>query len=177
MDWFFQLLRRTKTMSKVPIGHDAPLFTLPLASGASLSLADTLQKGPAVLAFFKVSCPVCQFTFPFLERIHQAYGNERISVLGLSQDNSRDTRQFCQEYGLTFPMLIDQEGYPASNQYGLTNVPTVILISPEGKVKVSSEGFSKKDLEQISVELGKHLGRPPATVFRAGEAVPDYKPG
>ena len=54
---------------------------------------------------------------------------------------------------MTFPTLLDSEGYPASNAYGLTSVPTIFLIAPDGKVKVSCMGFSKSDLEKIASEL------------------------
>ncbi len=164
-------------MTKVLAGHQAPNFALNGAGGQPFTLGDALKKGPVVAAFFKISCPVCQFTFPFLERLYNAYGGERVSFVGISQDDARDTKEFCEEYGITFPALVDDDGYPVSNQYGLTHVPTVFLIAPDGTVKVSSMGFSKADLEQISAELGRHLGRVPAAVFRPEEVVPEYKPG
>jgi peroxiredoxin len=164
-------------VTKVLAGHQAPTFALNGTNGRSFSLAEALRKGPVVAAFFKIACPVCQFAFPFLERLHKACGDERVSFWGISQDDARDTREFCKELGITFPVLLDEDGYPVSNQYGLTNVPTVFLIAPEGKVLVSSVGFSKADLEKISSELGLYLGRPPAEVFRPDEVIPDYKPG
>jgi peroxiredoxin len=164
-------------MTSVLSGTDAPDFTLPGLNGQPHSLAGGLEKGPVVAAFFKVSCPVCQFTFPFLERMANSYGNERVSFWGISQDDAADTKEFCQEFGVTFPMLIDGEGYPASNQYGLTNVPSIFLIAPDGTVSVSSVGFNKADLEKISAEVARHLGKAAATVFSPGEAVPDSKPG
>ncbi len=165
-------------MTTAVAGESAPSFSLPDLKGKDHSLADALKMGPVALAFFKVSCPVCQYALPFVERIYRAYGNERVTVLGISQDDVRDTRDFCEEYGLTFPALIDKEGYPVSNAYGLTNVPTLILVQPNGEVKVSGHGFSKRDLETISAEFAAHLGRPAAAaVFKPGEAVPDYKPG
>jgi peroxiredoxin len=164
-------------MTSVLAGHKAAPFTLSGADGRKYSLDEALQKGPVVLAFFKISCPVCQYAFPFIERIHKACGDERVSIWGLSQDNARDTKDFSAEYGLTFPSLLDEKGYAVSNAYGITNVPTVFLIAPDGRVQVSSNGFSKKDLETIAAELGKHLSKPAATVFRPDEIVPDYKPG
>jgi len=164
-------------MTKVLTGYNAPAFTLPGTDGQLFSLPEALKKGPVVVAFFKISCPVCQFTFPFLERLHKAYGNDRISLWGISQDDARDTREFWSEYGLTFPALIDEDGYPVSNQYGLTNVPTVFLIAPDGKVQVSSVGFDKADLERISAEVARYLGKPVAPVFHPDEIVPDHKPG
>lgn len=164
-------------MTNVAAGQQAPQFTLTGMNGHSFRLAETLKKGPVLAAFFKISCPVCQFTFPFLERLHEAYGTHGVSVWGISQDNARDTKEFSKEYRLSFPMLLDQEGYPVSNQYGLTNVPTIFLISPDGSVQVSSVGFSKSDLEKISAHLAKHLARSAAPVFRPNEVIPDYKPG
>lgn len=164
-------------MTKILAGQKAPEFTLPGMNGQRFSLTEALQKGPVVTAFFKITCPVCQFALPFLERLSQAYGNTKATFWAISQDDARDTKEFCQEYGIHFPALIDEEGYPASNQYGLTNVPTVFLIAPDGKVRVSSVGFSKADIENISTELGRYLNRPPAPAFLPGEAIPDYKPG
>lgn len=146
-------------------------------NGQRLALSDALKKGPVVAAFFKISCPVCQFTFPFLERLHKAYGNDRVTFWGISQDDAADSQEFCAEYGVTFPSLIDEDGYPVSNQYGLTTVPTVLLIAPDSRVRISMVGFDKADIERISAELGHHLGRKPVPAFLPDEAVPDYKPG
>ena len=161
----------------LPAGAEAPEIELPDTEGRQVTLSDLVNKGPVVAAFYKVSCPVCQFTFPYLERIHKAYGNDKVTLLGISQDDAGDSREFGAEYGLSFPSLIDAQGYPASNAYGLTNVPTVYLIAPEGKVAVSFSGFDKKGLEEISAAFAKHLGRKPAPVFLPGEQVPDHKPG
>jgi len=59
----------------------APDFSLPLLQGGSFSLHDALKGGPVLLAFFKISCPVCQFAFPYIERLFQAYGKQNISVI------------------------------------------------------------------------------------------------
>lgn len=164
-------------MTKVLAGYRAPHFALNGTNGRPFSLAEALRRGPVVAAFFKITCPVCQFTLPFLERLYEAYGDDRASFVGISQDDARDTKEFCAEFGLSFPTLLDEDGYPVSNQYGLTNVPTVFLIAPDGKVQVSSVGFVKADLEKISAELGRYWERTPVAVFRPDEVVPDYKPG
>jgi peroxiredoxin len=158
-------------------GADAPEIELPDSSGRLVVLSELVGKGPVLAAFYKVSCPVCQYTFPFIERIHKAYGNEKVAVVGISQDDSADAKEFAAEYGVSFPSLIDASGYPASNAYGLTNVPSLFLITPDGKITVSFSGFDKNGLEEISAGFARHLGRSPAPVFNPGETVPDHKPG
>jgi len=164
-------------MAKVHAGNKTPNFELTDLDGQRVSLHEALKRGPVVAAFFKVSCPVCQFTFPFLERLFKAYGSDRTTFWAISQDDARDTRDFCTEYGVTFPALIDDDGYPASNEYGITNVPTFYLIAPDGSVQIDSVGFGKQALEKISGELARYLGRPVVPVFKPDEIIPDSKPG
>jgi peroxiredoxin len=161
----------------LPPGEKAPAFSLKTASGQKVSLADALKKGPVLAAFFKVNCPTCQFTFPFLERLHDTYGDSKFTLWGISQNDARDTREFCKEYGIEFPTLIDEDGYPASNQYGLTNVPTLFLISPEGEIRETSVGFVKADIEKIAAQVSRAAGKAPAPVFEPGEVIPESKPG
>lgn len=164
-------------MEALPAGTPAPAFSLKDTEGKSYALAEALQQGPVLLAFFKGSCPVCQFAFPFLERLHQGvHGKDSVRVWGISQDDARDTRDFSRDYGCTFPLLLDESGYPVSNAYGLTNVPTLFLVKPDGRIQVSSVGFDRKDIETAADEFGKHTGQP-IPVFQPGEPIPDYKPG
>src|SRR5271170_3724624 len=100
-------------------GKVAPDFTLEGIDGKTHSLAAALKHGPVVLAFFKVSCPVCQFTFPYLQRMAQRFAGKNVTVAGISQDDARDTKEFNLEYGVTFPVLLDDASYTASNAYGL----------------------------------------------------------
>lgn len=164
-------------MEALAAGAQAPAFTLKDADGKSYSLAEALQQGPVLLAFFKVSCPVCQFTFPFLERLHQGVkGKSNVRLWGISQDDARDTRDYAREYGCSFPLLLDENGYPVSNAYGLTNVPTLFLVKPEGTIQVASVGFDKKDIAAAAGEFGKLTGQR-ISVFQAADQVPDFKPG
>jgi peroxiredoxin len=164
-------------MTHIVAGNIAPGFSLKGLDGKEYSLGALLGRGPVVAAFFKISCPVCQFTFPFLERIFKRYGGDAATFLGISQDDARSTKEFAAEYGVSFPMVMDEKGYPVSNAYGLTSVPTIFLIEPDGTVKVSSTGFDKKDLETIARELGERRKIAPAALFRPDENVPANKPG
>jgi peroxiredoxin len=165
-------------MTHIVSGNTAPGFSLQSLDGKEYSLNDLLRRGPLVAAFFKVSCPVCQFTFPFLERLHKRYGGDGVTFLGISQDHARDAKEFVKEFGVTFPMLLDDEnGYVVSNAYELTNVPTIFLIDTGGTVKVSSMGFDRKDLEAMAAELAQRRNIMLAPLFRPDEVVPINKPG
>src|SRR5271155_2361541 len=173
---FFRNAPGGKHMGALAPGTPAPAISLESTNGQEMSLAHALKKGPVLAAFFKVNCPTCQFTFPFLERMHEMYGGSKLTFWGVSQNDARDTRDFVKEFGIQFPMLLDSDGFVASNQYGLTNVPTLFLILPDGKIQVSSVGFAKADLENIAAEAARATGKPAKPLFKPGEVIPEYKP-
>jgi peroxiredoxin len=152
--------------------QSAPEFTLESMDGVSVALSDILSKGPAVIAFFKISCPVCQMAFPYLERLHSAAGDAGLQFYAVSQDSREATKYFIDDYALTLPTLLDTYGggYAVSNAYGIRTVPSVLVIEPDGQISRTMEGFEKAGLQ----ELGDRIGSP---AFDPGEDVPAFRPG
>jgi peroxiredoxin len=144
-------------------------FRLPLLDGGETTLSELISKGPALLAFFKVSCPVCQLTLPFLDRIASS---GRLTVYAVSQNDARDTRDFHRRFGLSLPSLLDSEerGFPVSNAFGISSVPTLFLIETNGSVARVIEGWSRSEIER----LGALAGVKP---FRPTDSVPEWKAG
>lgn len=165
-------------MTALAAGTKAPEFELKTVDGKKFSLADELTRAPLVLAFFKVSCPTCQYAMPFLERLYKAYGSKGVKLVGVSQNDAEETAAFCKDFGVTFPMLLDDtRTYRVSNAYGLTNVPSIFWIAPDGEIEVSSVGWVKADFETINRKMAEHGKTVPAALFRAGEEVRDFRAG
>lgn len=165
-------------MAALATGTKAPEFSLKTLDGTPFSLSDELARGPVVLAFFKVSCPTCQYAFPFLERLHKAYGPQGARLFGVSQNDAKETAAFVKQFGVTFPILLDEtSSYPVSNAYGLTNVPTVFFIAEDGEIEVSSVGWVKADFEQINRKMAEIGKAAPARVFQPGEDVREFRAG
>ena len=150
-------------------GSLAPGFRLATLEGGEITLADLIASGPVLLAFFKVTCPVCQMTMPFLDRLHR---QGSLPVYGVSQNEPEDTREFNQEFGVSFPTLLDSEdaGFPASNAYGLSSVPTMFLVEPDGTLSRVMEGWNKIDMDWLAARAGVSL-------FRPEDNVPAWKAG
>lgn len=165
-------------MTALATGKKAPDFSLRTLDGHNFALADELARGPVVLAFFKVSCPTCQYTFPFLDRLYKAYRNSGVTMVGISQNDAKETAAFVKEFGVTFPVLLDEIGrYPVSNAYGLTNVPTVFWVAQDGEIEVSSVGWVKADFEQLNRKLAESGKAAPAVVFKPEEDIRDFRAG
>ena len=163
----------------LPCDIEAPDFALSTTTGKRVNLSEVLKRGPAVLAFFKVGCPVCQYTFPYLERMSQVHKPEPVSFLGISQDQLSDTQAFIQQYGVTFPVVLDEAPrYIASNAYKLTNVPTIYLVDRSGEIVVSSVGWARTEMEEINLKLSMmDPARQQFPIFKPGEEIAEFKAG
>jgi peroxiredoxin len=165
-------------MAALTSGAKAPEFDLKTLDGKRFSLHAELAHGPVVLVFFKVSCPTCQYALPFFERLHKSYGHNGVTLVGISQNDAKDTTAFNREFGVTFPTLLDDpRSYLASNAYGLTNVPTIFWIAQDGEIEVSSVGWLKADFEDINRRMAEAGKIAPAAVFKPGEDVRDFRAG
>ena len=165
-------------MANLKAGTTAPEFTLPSMDGKKFALGEALARGPVLAAFFKVSCPVCQYAFPFLERIYKSYGNKNVTIVGVSQNEKKDTAAFIKEYGVTFPVLLeDTNTFPVSNAYGLTNVPSIFWIAPDGEIEISSVGWDRQEIEDMIRKAAEATGDRVKPIFRPGENVADFRSG
>ncbi len=164
-------------MAAISAGKTAPAFELATLTGDLLTLTQGLAKGPVLLAFFKVGCPTCQFTFPFLERLHQQLKQQNIQIWGIVQDRAQDAAQFASTFGVTFPILIDDSPYKVSRQFGISHVPSLFLVKADGRVEIFTDGFSKADLLNIHRSMAQLLSATPQALFLPNEKIPDFKPG
>ena len=165
-------------MPALTAGKAAPHFQLALLEGKPFELTRALAKGPVVLVFFKVSCPTCQYALPFYERLFKAYQNQPVTLVGVSQNDVKDTAAYAKEFSLSFPILLDDtRNYPVSNAYGLTNVPTTFWIAGDGEIEITSVGWSKPEFEQINRKMAATGKAAPAVIFKPGDDVRDFRAG
>ncbi len=159
----------------------APKARFRATDGATLSTADVVTKGrglPVLLAFFKTSCPICQLTWPYLERLHQAYGEKTVHVVGVSQNDAGSSRAYYAEHGgATFDLLLDPEPkFAASNAFGVESVPHLVLVSPEGTIEDVFAGWSKTRMEALGARFAtKNI--PLMPVVPPGDPVRDSASG
>jgi peroxiredoxin len=150
-------------------GSRAAAFRLERLDGGESSLEELLVNGPILLVFFKITCPVCQLTLPYLNRINSP---SRLAIYGISQNDAVDTREFAREFGVDFPILLDSEdaGFPVSNAYGISSVPTSFLVERDGTVSRVQEGWQRKEIEWLGAQTGTNP-------IRQGDSVPEWKAG
>jgi len=167
-------------VAEITTGSPAPVVETPLvdAAGEAHDISHALTHGPVLLGLYKSSCQASKTMFPFLERLHERYADTPLTVLGVSQDSPMVTASFARRAGVTFPMLIEPEGYPVATAFGITCTPTVFLILPDGTVSYTTMGFFKDPVNELGDAAAAAVGEPPTPlVTDADTDVPVFVPG
>lgn len=122
------------TMTEAPfVGHLAPDFTLTSLDGETVTLSDHIGR-PVVLNYWATWCPPCRIEMPHLQQASEQYGG-RVTFLGINQaEGEQLIRDFRDEYGLTYPLLLDPN-LTAHNLYSAINLPTTVFIDADGVVR------------------------------------------
>ena len=115
---------------------------------------------------------------PFLERLHERYAGDGLTVRGVSQDSANITRSFARRYGITFPILLEGDEYPISGAFDIMATPTVFLIDRDGTLTYTTMGFLKPGLDAMADAVADALGKPhEPLVTDADTDIPMFVPG
>jgi peroxiredoxin len=113
---------------------EAPAFSLRDLSGRTVALGDF--RGRLVLVnFFATWCVPCREEMPALERLYRRYRDQGLVVLALSvRESAGEVGAFVQEFGLSFPVLLDGEAEAAS-RFGVRPIPATYLVGEDGTLR------------------------------------------
>jgi peroxiredoxin len=158
---------------------DAPFLD---SSGRKLRTKDLLEGAgglPVLFAFFKVGCPTCRLAWPYLQKLNALYGGRAVRVAGVCQNDAAAGKAFYKEFGnATFDLFVDPEpSFTASNAFGVEAVPHLVLVSPKGTVERVTEGWSRKEIEELGLAFASAKKMTPCPVVEADDPVKDLQPG
>lgn len=92
------------------------------------------------LNFWATWCGPCRSEMPSMEKLYDELKDEDFIILAVDLGEPENTvRDFVNEYGLTFPVLLDTDNAVGSS-YGARSIPTTYIIDPEGMVLARAVG-------------------------------------
>ncbi|HKQ70383.1 MAG TPA: TlpA disulfide reductase family protein [Polyangiaceae bacterium] len=135
------------------VGHPAPDFALGVisngSSGDRLELHDL--KGQAViLDFWATWCEPCQIVAPILDRVARKHQGKGLVIIGVNtSDQPGLAPQFVKKKGLSYPIVYD-DGDEVARRYGVTNLPTLVVIDARGNVVAIRTGIEdESSIEEL----------------------------
>ncbi|TDH24096.1 thioredoxin-dependent thiol peroxidase [Segetibacter sp. 3557_3] len=148
-------------MTTLIAGAKAPVFKGVDQNGNPISLADF--KGKKVVLYFypKDDTPTCTVQACNLRDNQHLLTDEGIEVIGVSIDPVKKHKKFETKYGLTFPLVADED-HKIAEQYGVWGEKkfmgrvfdgthrTTFLIDEKGKIKhIIQKPDSKNHTRQV----------------------------
>ena len=145
--------RATKGCEGAALDEDAPDFSARIVANAeSLGGADGvapktlelsgLRGRPVVLDFWATWCGPCQVEAPIVNTIAHRYKDKGLAVVGVNtSDEDGLAAAFIRKKGLGFPVVYD-ENNTIAKQYGVTSLPTLIVVSKTGKIVAIRRGVT-----------------------------------
>jgi peroxiredoxin len=131
------------------------------------SVADPWRAGPVVLAFFKVTCPVCQMAAPKV----QALADAGVRVVGVGEDPPAELQSYAGRYGQKVTTLTEAAPYATSDAYGIDTVPTLFLVDSDGTVRDTVVSWDRDAWNRLAAAAGA----PP--VSDENDGLPAFRPG
>ncbi len=132
----------------LPAGSPAPAFTVPDLQGRQVDLAKFLGKTPMVLSFWSIYCDSCVEEMLALQKLEDKYKGQGLVILAVNEDirvPMERIQRFVERLQrfrgkITYPLIFDQESR-VLEAYGVTSLPTLILIDGQGRVAGHFRGF------------------------------------
>jgi len=118
-------------------GFLAPDFDLDRMTQDGHQQLSSLRGQVVIVNFWASWCPPCRAEMPDLQRTYDAYHDQGLEILAVnatSQDSEQAARDFAEEYGLDFSILLDRDGL-ASNLYLTRALPSTYFIDRQGVIQ------------------------------------------
>lgn len=147
--------RVTQSCNASSTNEPAPDFTAnvianPPEAGQKAITLSALRGRPVILDFWATWCGPCQAEAPIVNGIATRFKDKGLVVVGVNTSDAQVLAEaFVKKKGLTFPVVFD-EGNDVAHKFHVENLPTLIVVSKEGKVHAVRHGItSDSDLERL----------------------------
>ncbi len=129
-------------------GDIAPELVLPDTQGSIVSTSQIKSK-LLLLHFWTDWCKSCREEFPRLEQAYQELKPKGVEFVAVNIGQPAATSErFRQDFGITFPMLVDEKSQ-AKTLYKVSTFPTSYLIDQNGVILRRVVGWMDKSQIEI----------------------------
>ena len=132
--------------------------------GKSIDLADHLGKDVVLVSFWATYCEPCKAEMPFLQRYHDRYGKDGLTIVSVAldgPDTSAEVAPYIRKQGYTFRVVLDESGDIAQALNPSATAPFAILTDRHGDVVRRITGFQSSEADALEAEIKTLLAPAP----------------
>ena len=132
--------------------------------GDQLDLDQLRRRGPVLIDFWATWCKPCVAALPEIQAIHRRFGPRGLTTVGISVDGPRNfakVRPFVARLGLTYPIVLDQDG-SLQSRFQVRAMPTTVLVDTSGMVVRVVQGYRPGEGVELAIAIEALLGAAPA---------------
>lgn len=146
------------------VGETAPRFSAPQLDGVEFDLGPHLGNSAILLDFWSIYCVACVQAMPHLVAFHDRYKDRGFLTVGIDLDSfgTKRVAKFIEglPFRIPYPVVIDKQRQVAA-KYGVSVLPTVVLIDRQGKVAYYHVGYAPGDEAETEAKIREVLGLEP----------------
>lgn len=139
-------------------GRPAPNFLAGKLDGGRETLTD-YRGSYVVLNFWASWCEPCRTETPRLQDFYEGHRDAGWAVIGMNQQETEsDVAGFADDFGVTYPMLMDVTGEVSQGFRVGVGLPVTFLIGPDGVIRdIHTGAIETGDLEAWAAEAEEAL--------------------
>ena len=126
----------------VKAGTAAPDFKMKTPDGKNFQFAKFAKGKTVVLDFWASWCPDCRKDAPEVVRLYEAYRPYGIEFIGISMDTDVEAwKKAIEKYGITYLQVSELKKFKETDiakAYGVKWIPSMVVVGPDGEVKLST---------------------------------------
>jgi HEAT repeat protein len=134
------------------VGKIAPPLELPLLDGGTLKLAEHRNKQIVVLNFFTTTRRDCEWQVPTVAATTSAYADEVVQYAVNEREDSETIQAFMSKHAVDSHVALDAFAR-AAQTFRVLNLPTVVLIDSQGRVRSVHSDVSESFVDRLQAEL------------------------
>ena len=106
-----------------------------------------------VLDFWASWCVPCRRSFPWLNQMHETYGDDGLVIVGVNLDMERsEADRFLEEFPPKFRIHFD-ESKELAEQFGVVGMPSSYVIGRGGEIVNRHFGFKVKKQDEYEAAI------------------------
>ena len=155
----------------LPVGSEAPGFTLSGLHGEALTLESLRSSGkPVMLIFTEPNCGPCNALLPEIGRWQEEHAH-KLTISLVSRGDPEENKTKAQEHGLAHVLL--QDDWEVSEAYQVAGTPSALLVSPDAKIGSPLAGGAETIKALVAQAVGERTQLPVHQPTAQGEPCPN----